>query len=76
MEIQWYPGHMARTKRIMKEDLRRVDAACEIVDARIPEASRNPEIDRLAAETSISRNEFINQCIDFALSNMQLPEEA
>ncbi|MDR0890120.1 MAG: ribosome biogenesis GTPase YlqF [Oscillospiraceae bacterium] len=44
MNIQWYPGHMTKTRRKMEEDLRLVDAVCEIVDARIPLASRNPDI--------------------------------
>lgn len=47
MNIQWYPGHMTKTRRKMEEDLKLVDAVCEIVDARIPAASRNPEIDAL-----------------------------
>lgn len=47
MNIQWYPGHMTKTRRKMEEDLKLVDAVCEIVDARIPRASRNPEIDVL-----------------------------
>ena len=45
--IQWFPGHMARTRRKMKESLPLVDAVVEIVDARIPLASRNPELDSL-----------------------------
>lgn len=44
MNIQWYPGHMTKTRRKMEEDLRLVDAVCEIVDARIPMSSRNPDI--------------------------------
>ncbi len=44
MNIQWYPGHMTKTRRKMEEDLKLVDAVCEIVDARIPLASRNPDI--------------------------------
>lgn len=48
MSINWYPGHMARTRRLMLEDLKNVDAVCEIVDARIPLSSRNPDLDRLA----------------------------
>ena len=47
MNIQWYPGHMTKTRRQMEEDLRLVDAVCEIVDARIPIASRNPDIDTI-----------------------------
>ena len=45
MNIQWYPGHMTKTRRQIEADLKQVDAVCEIVDARIPVSSRNPEID-------------------------------
>ncbi len=45
--IQWFPGHMARTRRKIQESLSLVDAVVEIVDARIPLASRNPEMDSL-----------------------------
>lgn len=48
MNIQWYPGHMTRTRRQMVENLGRVDAVCEIVDARIPQVSRNPDMDSIA----------------------------
>ena len=47
MIIQWYPGHMTKTRRQMEADLKLVDAVCEIVDARIPVASRNPDIDSI-----------------------------
>lgn len=47
--IQWFPGHMARTRRKIQESLPMVDAVVEIVDARIPMASRNPEMDSLTA---------------------------
>lgn len=47
LNIQWYPGHMTKTRRKMEEDLKLVDAVCEIVDARIPVSSRNPDIDKL-----------------------------
>ena len=47
MNIQWYPGHMTKTRRQMEEDLKLVDAVCEIVDARIPVSSRNPDIDSI-----------------------------
>ena len=43
--IQWYPGHMAKTRRLMKESLPLIDAVCELVDARVPESSRNPDLD-------------------------------
>ena len=45
MNIQWYPGHMARAGREIKEDVSAVDAVVEIVDARIPVSSRNPSLD-------------------------------
>ena len=47
MNIQWYPGHMTKTRRQMEADLKLVDAVCEIVDARIPISSRNPDIDSI-----------------------------
>ncbi len=49
MNIQWFPGHMTRAQRMIEENLKLVDAVCEILDARIPASSRNPDIDRLAA---------------------------
>ncbi len=47
MNIQWYPGHMTKTRRQIEGDLKLVDAVCEIVDARIPISSRNPDIDAI-----------------------------
>lgn len=47
MEINWFPGHMAKTLREMKDHLRQVDLVIETCDARIPESSRNPELARL-----------------------------
>ena len=47
MNIQWYPGHMTKTRRQMEQDLKQVDAVCEIMDARIPISSRNPDIDNI-----------------------------
>ena len=47
MNIQWYPGHMTKTRRQIEADLKQVDAVCEIVDARIPVSSRNPDIDSI-----------------------------
>ena len=44
MNIQWYPGHMTKTRRQIEADLKLVDAVCEILDARIPVSSRNPDI--------------------------------
>jgi len=47
MTVQWFPGHMAKTRRLIKESLPLVDAVCELVDARLPSSSRNPEIDEI-----------------------------
>ncbi len=49
MQINWYPGHMARAKRLLKEQLGRVDVVLELCDARLPRASRNPDLDALCA---------------------------
>ena len=46
-EIQWFPGHMAKTKRLIAENLKNVDIIIEILDARIPHSSRNPVINKL-----------------------------
>ena len=48
--IQWFPGHMAKTRRLITENLKYVDAVIEILDARIPYSSRNPEISRICAD--------------------------
>ena len=47
--IQWFPGHMAKTRRLITENLKNADAVIEILDARIPYSSRNPEIKRICA---------------------------
>ena len=49
MQFQWYPGHMTKTRRQMAEYIKQVDAVCEVVDARIPQVSRNPDMDEIAA---------------------------
>lgn len=48
--IQWFPGHMAKTKRQLEKDIRLVDAVAEILDARIPVSSRNPDLNHLTKE--------------------------
>ena len=50
MNIQWYPGHMAKTRRQMLENLKNIDLVCELVDARIPQVSRNPDMDEIAGD--------------------------
>ena len=49
MTVQWFPGHMAKARRMVSENVKLVDAVCEVIDARVPRSSRNPEIDALAA---------------------------
>lgn len=49
MNIQWFPGHMTKAQRMIEDNIKLVDAVCEVIDARIPRASRNPDIDRFAA---------------------------
>ena len=48
MNIQWYPGHMTKAKRMMQENIKLIDIVVELLDARIPLSSRNPDIDQLA----------------------------
>ena len=48
MNIQWYPGHMTKARRMMEENIKLIDLVIEVVDARIPMSSRNPDIDNLA----------------------------
>ena len=48
--IQWFPGHMAKTQRVMKECLSEVDLVLELLDARIPYSSKNPEIEKLIGD--------------------------
>lgn len=50
MNVQWYPGHMTKAKRQMQEDIKLIDLIIELVDARVPLASRNPDIDELGKQ--------------------------
>ena len=52
MNYQWYPGHMTKAKRMMQEDIKLIDLVIELVDARAPLSSRNPDIDTLAQNKS------------------------
>ncbi|NLT95749.1 MAG: ribosome biogenesis GTPase YlqF [Clostridia bacterium] len=65
MQVQWFPGHMAKTRRLIQEQLKLVDAVIEIVDARIPQSSRNPLIDEL----------IINKPIIIVLNKEDLADE-
>ncbi len=64
--IQWFPGHMAKTRRAISANLKLVDAVAELIDARAPLSSRNPEIDSLTARKP--RIVLLNKC-DLADSN-------
>ena len=52
MNYQWYPGHMTKAKRMMQENIGLIDLVIELVDARIPLSSRNPDIDKLGRNKS------------------------
>ena len=52
MHFQWYPGHMTKAKRQMQEDIKLIDLVIELVDARLPLSSKNPDIDELAKNKS------------------------
>lgn len=58
--IQWFPGHMAKTRRLMRESLRLVDIVVEVIDARIPISSRNPELPGLVGQKP--RIVLLNKC--------------
>lgn len=60
MNIQWYPGHMTKAKRMMQEDMKLIDIVIELLDARIPFSSRNPDIDSLAGQKY--RLVLLNKC--------------
>lgn len=62
-DIQWFPGHMTKTRRMIESDLKLVDAITEIVDCRIPESSRNPMINEIVAGKP--RIMLLNKC-DYA----------
>ncbi len=64
--IQWFPGHMTKTRRLIEADLKMVDAVVEITDARIPDSSRNPILDELVKDKP--RIMIMNKC-DYADDN-------
>ena len=52
MNIQWYPGHMTKARRMMQENIKLIDVIIELVDARVPLSSRNPDIDQMGQNKS------------------------
>lgn len=67
MNIQWYPGHMSKAKRMMLDDIKLIDVIIEILDARVPVSSKNPDIDNFAKNKS--RVIILNKC-DLADKNV------
>lgn len=74
MNYQWYPGHMTKAKRMMEENIKLIDLVIEIVDARIPISSRNPDIDSLAVnkariillnKSDLADDKITNQWINY-----------
>ncbi len=60
ISVQWFPGHMAKTRRLMQSNLKLVDVVVELTDSRIPLSSRNPEIDRIVGQKP--RVVLLNKC--------------
>ena len=50
MQVQWFPGHMTKTKRLIAQRIKLVDVVIELTDARLPQSSRNPLLDSLIGE--------------------------
>lgn len=78
MNYQWYPGHMTKAKRMMEENIKLIDLVIEIVDARIPISSRNPDIDSLAVnkariillnKSDLADDKITNQWINYLNEN-------
>lgn len=67
MHFQWYPGHMTKAKRMMQEDIKLIDVVIELVDARIPFSSKNPDIDNLAKNKSriilLNKFDLADECV-------------
>ena len=59
-DIQWFPGHMTKTKRQIKESIKLIDAVAEIVDARVPMSSRNPDLSEMS--NNKPRLILLNKC--------------
>ena len=80
MNYQWYPGHMTKAKRMMEENIKLIDLVIEIVDARIPISSRNPDIDSLAVnkariillnKSDLADDKITNQWINYFNENFK-----
>ena len=74
MNIQWYPGHMTKAKRMMQEDIKLIDLVIELVDARLPLSSRNPDIDELGKNKArlilLNKHDLADEKINDALEKI------
>lgn len=70
MNIQWFPGHMAKTRRLVTENLKLIDVVIELLDARIPRSSKNPEIDELVKQkprvVALNKSDLADEAISRA----------
>ena len=78
MAINWYPGHMAKTKREIKEKLDLIDIVFEVIDARIPDSSKNKEIAELKRNSNLKElknqiNDYLDQITNYKenIKNLQ-----
>ncbi len=73
MNVQWYPGHMTKAKRAMQEDMKLIDLVIELVDARIPLSSRNPDIDELGKNKArlilLNKSDLASESYNLAWEN-------
>ena len=63
MQVHWFTGHMAKTRRMIQEQIKLVDVVIELVDARLPISSRNPLLDELINDRK-PRIILLNKCVD------------
>ena len=66
-QIQWYPGHMAKTRRLIEENLKLIDVVVEILDARIPFSGRNTNFNDILKYFIKSKLKFIRHCRGFQM---------
>ena len=75
LAVQWFPGHMAKTVRMINENLKLCDLVLEIRDARIPESSKNPEIARLLKDKPKIVMLNKSDCADLEIDNKKVVED-
>ena len=76
MHFQWYPGHMTKAKRMMQENIKLIDLVIELVDARLPVSSRNPDIDELGKNKArlilLNKADLAAETLSASISNAYL----